>query len=125
MRMNDAFPSKYLKAADLQGKNVKVTIKLVNIEKIGDDHKLVLYFEGADKGMVCNKTNAKKIASAYGDETDEWPGNDIVLYEAEVDFQGDTVPAIRVRIPTKPIVATAKPATAPVQRDDMDDEIPF
>lgn len=127
MRMSDAFPSKYLKAADLQGKNVKLTIRLCNMEKIKDDHVLVIYFERADKGMVCNKTNAKKIASAYGDETDNWPGQEIILYEAEVDYNGETVPAIRVRIPTQTIAVAAKPvsATPPVQHNDMDDEIPF
>ncbi len=60
MNINEAFPSKYLKASDLDGKNVTVTIKSAELEEIGFDkeQKLVLSFVGTDKSMVLNKTNA-------------------------------------------------------------------
>jgi hypothetical protein len=138
--INEAFPSNYLKAADLKGRNVLVTMSHADYEMIGDDKKLVLYFEGKDKGMVLNKTNASNIAAAYGDETDDWKGQPIVLFEAMVDFQGKTVAAIRLRMPQ------AKDKRAPKEetissgprrqasemdppphtgRDLPDDEIPF
>jgi hypothetical protein len=72
MRMSSAFPSNYLRAADLQGRNVTVTIDRVAMEDIGGDHKPVLYFRGKEKGMVLNKTNGNNISAAYGDETDDW-----------------------------------------------------
>jgi len=97
--INEAFPSNYLKAADLQGKPRLLTMDRTEFEKIGDDNKLVLYFKGKDKGMVLNKTNASNIANAYGDDTDDWRDQQIVLFEAMVDFQGKTVAAIRVRMP--------------------------
>lgn len=97
--INEAFPSNYLKAADLKGRNALVTMDRAEFEKIGDDDKLVLYFKGKDKGMVLNKTNASNIAMAYGDETEDWRDQQIVLFEAMVDFQGKTVAAIRVRMP--------------------------
>lgn len=103
--------SKYLKAADLKGHEVPVTIAGVEEAKFDDGPKLVLKFEGKAKGMVLNKTNLKRIGSKYGYQSEDWNGKGIVLYEEEVDFQGQMVPAIRVRIP------------APVA--DPMDEIPF
>lgn len=135
MRISDAFPSNYLKATDLQDRNVVVKMDRVERERIGDDEKAVLYFVGKDKGMVLNKTNANNIATVYGDETADWRDQEIVLFPAMVDFQGKTVQAIRVRAPqakdrprqqqqrvADPI--SSGPARAPVN-DMPDDDIPF
>lgn len=128
MRISNAFPSDYLKASDLAGRNVTVTMSHVDMKEIGGEPKPILFFKGKDKGMVLNKTNANKIAEAFGDDTDDWEGGDIVLYEAMVDFQGKTTPAIRVRLaPRKP--ATDKPSVEqkPDTRNtrDLDGDIPF
>ena len=48
MKISSAFPSKYLKAADLQGKQVTVVMSHVTMETIGDDERPVLYFKGKD-----------------------------------------------------------------------------
>ena len=99
MKIGEAFPSKYLKAADLQGRDVPVRIARVDMEDIGDeDHKPVVYFEGKARGLVLNKTNANTIATMYGDDTDAWAGKTITLITAQVDFQGKSVEAIRVKI---------------------------
>lgn len=125
MQISEAFPSKYLKASDLQGRNVMVKMSHAAFEEIGGDKKLILYFQGKEKGMVLNKTNANNISDIYGDDTDDWAGEPIVLVEAMVDFQGKTVPAIRVRKPTaKDVAGKAAPARQPVAAE-MDDEIPF
>lgn len=99
MRISSAFPSNYLKAADLQGRRVRVTMSRVELEKIGDDTRPVLYFQGKEKGAVLNKTNSNVISAVYGDDTDDWEGHPIELFEAMVDFQGKTVPAIRMNVP--------------------------
>jgi hypothetical protein len=99
MKISDAFPSNYLKAVDLQDRNIIVKMDRVEREEIGDDEKPVLYFVGKEKGMVLNKTNANNIAVVYGDDTDDWRDKEIVLFPAMVDFQGRTVQAIRVRAP--------------------------
>ena len=129
MNINEAFPSKYLKASDLQGHSITVHIAHVTQEEITKgENKLILYFQGKQKGMVLNKTNANNIAVLYGPDTDDWAGHEIVLFEAMVDFQGRTVPALRVRGPQpkdKPRPATPA-APAPKQaKTDMDDSIPF
>ena len=59
----------------------------------------VLFFQGKERGLVLNKTNANNIVIAYGDEMDDWAGKKLILYEAMVDFQGRSVPAVRVRPP--------------------------
>lgn len=146
MQISEAFPSKYLKAADLKGRQVSVKMERAEYELIGDDRKLILYFQGKEKGLVLNKTNANNISMIYGDDTDDWTGGEIILFESMVDYQGRTVPAIRVKAPVRKAVNATSPQ-APPQRaaqtnrrmpemadagngdprsnDDMDDEIPF
>lgn len=106
MNIFDAFPSKYIKAADLQDRNIEVIMDHIMMEEIKDpkdpdDAKVlpVLYFQGVPKGMVLNKTNSKVIAAGYGKETDRWRDMPIVLFSAMVDAWGETVDAIRVRLP--------------------------
>lgn len=131
--INEAFPSNYIKAADLKGRQVSVKMDRAEYEMIGNDKKLILYFVGKEKGMVLNKTNASNIATVYGDDTDDWRGQEIVLFEAMVDFQGKTVPAIRVKGPVKQRPAPARQSSADMGREqsqgsaprEMDDEIPF
>lgn len=114
-KISDAFPSKYLAAADLNGNNVTVTISRASIEEIGQgadkDRKIVLSFAGKNKQFVCNKTNAKVIAGLHGDDTDDWLGKSITLCPREVEFQGDMVLAIRVSL-QRPAAPSAKKETA-------------
>lgn len=119
MNINEQFPSKYLKAADLQGRSVTVKMARVEQEKIGDDMKLILYFQGKERGVVLNKTNANNIAAIYGGETEDWYGKEITLVEAMVDFQGKSVPAIRMRAPARRAPPPQRREAAPA--DDYDD----
>lgn len=135
MNINQAFPSEYVKSSDLSAGPALVTIDTVEIRTLGQgrdaETKPVVYFSSSslpailEKGLALNKTNANKIAELYGDETSEWKGKEIVLYETEVEFQGKVTPATRVRAPkqrTEP--AKPKPKQEPV-RELVDDEIPF
>jgi hypothetical protein len=72
MRIGQAFPSEYLKASDLMGRTVKVTMSHVEMREVGDGPKPILHFVGKEKGLVLNKTNSNNITAAYGDETDNW-----------------------------------------------------
>lgn len=143
MKIGSAFPSKYLKAADLGENKVLVIIERVEVEDVGaqgrKESKPVLFFRGKDKGLVLNKTNARKIASILGtDETDEWQDGKIVLYATETEFQGETVDCVRVSAPPKGKPSTmgkpAVPPPAPAETVDFpdaedftasDDDIPF
>ncbi len=97
--INDAFPSKYLKAADLNNRTIKVKIDKVVFEEIGQnkDRKPVMYFADTKKGLVLNKTNAEQIGTTYGQHFEGWSGKEIELFSQMVPFQGQSVAAIRVR----------------------------
>lgn len=116
MKISSAFPTKYLKATDLQGKQATVLMSHVAMETIGDDERPVLYFRGKEKGLVLNKTNGNAIAHVFGDDTENWRDGEIVLFETMVDFQGKAMAAIRCRVlPRKPDLVAAE----------IDDEVPF
>lgn len=131
MKGSDIFPSKYIKADDLNGRDVAVAIDHADIEKLGDEAKLVLYFKNKEKGMICNKTNFNRIAYLYGDETDDWPGKEIVLTSEFVEFQGKTVKGLRVRAPKRQThistgrVPTKAESENPGSGVALDDDIPF
>jgi hypothetical protein len=128
MKISAAFPSKYLKAPDLDDKEIRLVIARVEIESITDDEKKpVVYFTKAKKGLVLNKTNAKAISTAYGDDTDLWEDKEIVLFPMMVQFRDDMVESIRVKIPKVAVASKPKPA-APTEADppdQIDDDIPW
>lgn len=103
MNVNEIYPSgKSLKAEDLKGHTVKVKISGTEVKKFDNGNKVILSFEGKEKGLVVNKTNAKIIASAYGPDTDHWVGKAIEIYPDKTMFGADLVDCIRVRIPAPP-----------------------
>jgi len=133
MDMNAAFPSKYVKAADLQGKDVTAIVNLVQKEKMQNGDELpVVYFKGKEKGLVLNKTNANTIIGIMGGaNTDAWTGKPITLFPTQTDFQGKIVDCIRIR-PGGPVPQPASGPLevvdgVPVEEYDPDhpDDIPF
>ena len=142
MDINAAFPGAYLKASDLKGKHVSITMDRVEMKEVGDGLKPVLYFVGKEIGFVLNKTNGSIISEMYGPETDDWHGKTVKLYPARVEFQGKIVDAIRVQLvdpkavsqeplaqAQAPAMRPATPRTTPVNNaakpSIADDEIPF
>lgn len=105
------FPNRYLKAANLEGKDVTLTIADVRMEKLKrvdgtSDNKPIVYFEemktrtGDDaKVLVLGKTTAMQVAASHGKKTQGWKGKRITLYPAKVQAFGKTTDAIRIRIP--------------------------
>jgi len=98
MDMNNVFPSKYLKASDLQGHKIKLVISSITMEKLGDDEKPCMFFEGKDKGVILNKTKAGILSSSFSPESDGWIGKEIFLYPTKVNFQGQMVDSIGIEI---------------------------
>lgn len=133
MKTSEAYPSKYLTAEDLNGEDVALTIKAVDLETIGQgakaEQKLVISFRGAKKQFVVNKTNAKTITNVLGsEETDDWIGQRITIGPREVEYQGDMMMAIRVSL-KKPSsnAVTREPEPTRITTNDeaSDDDIPF
>lgn len=108
------FDRDYIGAWDLQGKDVTVTISRVQAGELTaqggrKSKKPIIWFEGREKGLVLNKTNAKTIAAMYGTDTTEWPGKRITMFPTTTTMGSDTVDCIRVR-PQVPPAAGKKAA---------------
>jgi hypothetical protein len=76
--------SKYLKAADLQGKTVRVIIEGVSLLEFDDDEKgkitkPALALRGKEKQVVCNKTAVNDLIGAFGPDSANWIGKPIRL----------------------------------------------
>jgi hypothetical protein len=148
MRISEAFPSNYLKASDLGGREWKLTMSRVEMENLGSEMKPVLYFHGAEMGLVLNKTNSEMIVLMYGDETNAWSGQELVVKPDKTSFQGKIVDCIRVvwhggrpngplpaaaaqtasvtGAPLAPAAAPLQPSGSPLGSDPLDgDAIPF
>lgn len=121
------FPSLYLGAADLQGKDVTLTIRRVDVEELqmrdgSKQKKPVARFEETkaradkerqpdkEKRLVLNRTNAMTIAAMHGYEVDNWTGKRVTLFPQSVSAFGKTTDAIRIR-PTVP-ASTPTPTAA-------------
>jgi hypothetical protein len=101
----------FLFAYDLQGRDVTVTISRVVAGQLTDQNgrkskKPVVFFEGKDKGLALNSTNAKTIAALYGNYVEAWVGKSITIYPTTTKMAGEVVECIRVR----PKVAAAQVA---------------
>jgi len=109
------FDRDFIGSWDLEGREAVVVISKVRAETLTaqgskKSKRPVVWFEGKEKAMVLNKTNAKTIAGMYGADTTKWVGKRIAIYPTTTKFGPDTVDCIRVR-PTIP-QQQAKPATA-------------
>ena len=104
------FPSKYLKSADLRGRDVTITIEEIEprhelVSKQGKELKPIIKMAGKDKMWVLNKTNAQSIAKLHGKEVTDWIGKQITIYPTQISVGGELCDCIRVR----PTVARPKP----------------
>jgi len=123
MKVDQAYPNKYMKAGDVKETPAPYTITDVSIEEIGRnrDEKVVISFKGEGKSFVCNKTNCNTIAKALGtDEMDDWIGKTIRLYSTEVQFGDEMVEAIRVSL--KPGFPAKEDDVPGRQKRDWDEE---
>ncbi len=98
MKLDDFYPSNYLKANDLKGEDVVFTIRDVERIEFDDGTKPICQFEEGTKSLVLNRTNFTSIAKLHGEDTETWKGKQISLFGTEVAFRGTPTLAIRVRL---------------------------
>jgi hypothetical protein len=99
MDIDEIYPSRWLKAADLSPDGDQVTIRKVTMEEIGEERerKAIMSFDELDKELVVNKTNLNSIAELTSERnSDNWTGHVIKLVRVRVPFGGKNVEAIRV-----------------------------
>jgi hypothetical protein len=131
MKRSDAFPSRFLKAADLNGQDLEVIISGLEWEEIGRDKKRrpVLHFRGKVKRLPLNATNFDSIVRVTGEEdSDNWEGHKITLYRTQVQSGRELVDAIRVR-EAKSAKNAEKVTSQPLRDGDLpflrDGDLPF
>jgi hypothetical protein len=113
------YGSKYLSVADLKDAEPRLKIGKAEIAELREKNgtikrKYVILFEGVDKGLVINKTNAKKLADAYGKQPSKWIGQFVQLYAEDTTFGK----GVRIR-------PLRKPATPTEPDPDLNDAIAF
>jgi hypothetical protein len=87
----------FLKSADIKAPT-PLTIAGCRAEKLQDDECLVMDFIGMPKGLVLNATNIETCVGLFGEETNAWAGQFIVVYvDDKVQYQGKLVKGLRLR----------------------------
>ena len=94
---DDAWPSRYLTAADVQGKSFTAPIARIEFEKMQDgSEKPVCYFRKVRKGVVLNKTKGKFLAGlAKSKKFSDWIGLEVHVRDGVTAFKGDEVACIK------------------------------
>jgi hypothetical protein len=115
---SDMYGSKYFSVADLNGEMPRRRIGKVEPSELKDKdgttkRRLVIYFEGVEKPLVLNRTNARKLAETYTEDYTKWGGVVVDLYDEETSLGK----GVRLR----PVKSAAAGAAA----KDMNDEITF
>ena len=117
---DDIYGSKYFSVGDLRGEQPRRKIGKVDVAELKEKdgttkRKYIVYFEGEDKALVLNKTNAQKLAQAVGKDRTKWVGLTVQLY-AEMTSLGKE--GVRLR-PLRPAATVVKPDS------ELNDFVPF
>src|ERR1700722_18352128 len=82
--IDDIFSGNSLRSEDILGREPTVTISRVEPKEFtgdkGPQKKLVIHFHGAKKVLICNKTNANRIAYMHGKDYSQWVGKQVTLF---------------------------------------------
>jgi hypothetical protein len=133
MRKSDVFSSDYYNSGDVKPGPILLTISQVRIEPVRNgtttSDKCVAHFrEPNSKKLVVTSTKFDAIAMiAKSDDTENWPGVQIVLELGQANYQGKLVDAISIRAPRRRnrLAAPAAPIPRPPTTEaDLDDQIP-
>ena len=116
MKIDDLYPSKYVKSDDFPpGKRVSVVICAVTLADLGNgETKPALAFLNKTKLAILNKTNALILEVSLGSETDEWIGKTIELFAEQKSFQGRLVQGISMAVPAQSPVKPKKQTKAEI-----------
>lgn len=103
MKMNDAFPGKYLKQEDFEPEKV-MTIKGANYFMLKKDDgteekKVGIIFEEDPRPLIMNKTNWADLGNILGStDSDDWIGQKATFYrDPNVRFGSKVVGGIKVK----------------------------
>ena len=129
MKIGDMIESKYLKQSDVEDETTVTVagLKKVNVARDDEDpdYKWTIKFNEFAKPMVLNVTNLKRMAKALGDDTDDWIGNQVILFvDPDIEFGGNVVGGLRVKGMRKAHAGGAQAgAGKPKSERDINDEL--
>jgi hypothetical protein len=118
--IRDIFPDKWLKASHLilpDGRRpiLAVVIRGAQVEKLHNPNtgqkepRLVVEFDGKDKRLICNKTQAEQIAAlAKTEDYTQWRGVKLAIQAGTAPNKKDTILILAAQTPTQ---AQAQPKT--------------
>ena len=93
---DELYPGRFLKAGELRGQKVTLTIKNVDTEMLEGDTgpklKAILSFAESEKQMVACKTNGLCVKGMFGAKLADWIGKRITLVEG--NWNGE--PCVRI-----------------------------
>jgi hypothetical protein len=119
--LESCYGSKYLSAADLGDRKIKVRIARIKKEELRQDNgssrsKFVIFFDNLDNGLVVNATNKNLLVASLGRNPQGWIGAQVGLFAEEVQFSGRTVRGLRLRVLAKPDASSPTPIPKPAPK---------
>lgn len=122
----DLFPDKWLKPEVINGYRPRVVIEHVGVEQLfnprskRNEAKLVVKFHKKDLRLICNKTQARALATiCKTDDFDKWPGHEVVLSTGKAPNGMDTI--LISPVPDVQAQASAAQVEEPAEIDDIED----
>lgn len=114
------FPSRFIKAGEMNGKPVTMTIRTVYLDHLeGEDGRekpqAVVGFDEIKRELALNKTNAQCLLAMWGPDTDEWIGKRVTLYP-ERDASGLSDSGLCIRVKGSPDITKALEAQIKLPR---------
>ncbi len=98
--VTDEISSPYLKGVDLPNTPTRATIKVVTLESFpnspDDPPKRVVAFYELKKRLICNKTQLRSLAEAFGPSTAGWRSKEVLLERMMVTYAGKPVVSIHI-----------------------------
>lgn len=126
MNIDQAFPSDYFRACDLEDSTKTLTVSKVTVKELQIPRtskkikKPVIHFEGESKMLALNKTNTATIKKVCGKYTEDWVGALVTLYKGRDKYQGEDVDCVRLKSVRKrkgaPQREPEKPRPAPSEK---------
>jgi len=116
MKADEIFTSKYLKAADIKGREPRVQVQKVTKDNMAvsgatEEWKWVLHFSGCKRILALSKRNTVRLIEACGNETDAWVGAWVTLTVLPTPYKQTVVDGIWIKS-IEPVAAPAAPAPA-------------
>jgi hypothetical protein len=114
--VDDIYPSRFLRGADIPGTGWLVTITDVALEELDDFNggkrqKIVLALAELDKEIALNRTQSRDLQDFYGPDASQWKGQKVAISPEKLKNSQITIRFTRGQPQApKPKPAAAMPA---------------